>query len=161
MGSSYSNLYSGTKERSQPFKTYYHVVDSMHKYDIETGAFKDGKYLKNPTAQNIHNMINGEYIGSKSYTNDALTYVITKDNQIIVGKRNGNGRGKDSIPTPHPSLIGGEDPKVRMAGILHIENGKIVKYDDRSGHYKPNKKSMKVADEVFGKLPKYLFKNGG
>lgn len=160
MGSSYSNSYSGTKERSQPYKTYYHVIDSMHKHDIETGAFKDGEYLKNPTAQNIHNMIKDECIGNKS-TNETFTYVITKDNQIIVGKRNGNGRGEGKIPTPHPSLVGGADPKVKMAGLLYVESGKIVRYDDRSGHFKPNKKSMKVADEMFGKLPKYLFKNGG
>ena len=160
MGSSYSNSYSGTKEKSQPYKRYYHVVDKMHKHDIETGAFKDGEYLKNPTAQNIHKMINDEYIGNKS-TNETFTYVITKDNQIIVGKRNGNGRREGSVPTPHPSLIGGEDPKVKMAGMLHVENGKIVSYDDRSGHFRPNKKSMKVADEMFGKLPKYLFKKGG
>lgn len=157
MGSSYSDSYSGTKEKSQPYKTYYHVVDSMHKHDIETGAFKDGEYLKNPTAQNIQEMINGDYIINKLYTNESLTYVITEDDQIIVGRRNGNGRGEGKIPTPHPSLIGGPNPKVKMAGMLHIEGGKIVSYDDRSGHFRPNKKSMKIADEVFKKLPKNLF----
>ena len=158
MGSSYSGSYSGTKEKSQPYKTYYHVVDSMHKQDIETGAFKDGVYLKNPTAQNIQNMIKGDYIIDKSFSSESLTYAITENNEIIVGKRNGNGRREGSIPTPHPSLIGGADPKVKMASMLQVANGKIVGYDDRSGHFKPNIKSMKVAKEAFGKLPKYLFK---
>ena len=67
-------------------------------------------------------MINGEYIGDKNFSSDSLTYVIDENDKIIVGKRNGNGR--DGIPTPHPSLIGGPDPKVKMAGILQVENGK-------------------------------------
>ena len=34
---------------------------------------------------------------------------------------------------------------------------KIYDYDHMSGHYKPNIKSMDIADETFGKLPKNLF----
>ena len=59
--------------------------------------------------------------------------------------------------TPHPTLIGGKDPQVQMAGILDVRNGKIHGYDNQSGHYKPNKKSMEVADEIFGKLNPNLF----
>lgn len=42
--------------------------------------------------------------------------------------------------------------------------GKIHSRDDRSGHFKPNIKSMKYADEAFGKLSKEIFVknfNGG
>lgn len=87
-----------------------------------------------------------------------LTYVIDEHGNIIVGKR--NGRGFDGPATPHPTLIGEKNPKVKMAGILKVENGKIVKYDNQSGHFKPNEKSMKEADKAFGKLSKNLFKKG-
>jgi hypothetical protein len=49
-------------------------------------------------------------------------------------------------------------PQVQMAGIIHIQGGKIASYDNQSGHYKPNSKSMGAADEAFGKLPSALFK---
>ena len=39
-----------------------------------------------------------------------------------------------------------------------IHGGKIAAYDNQSGHFKPNAKSMQVADEAFGKLPSILFK---
>lgn len=86
-------------------------------------------------------------------------YVIDKQGNLILGKRNGNGR--DGKPTPHPTLIGGANPEVQMAGLVRISGGKIVSYDDRSGHFKPNPKSMSVAHEAFGKLPQTLFKRKG
>ncbi len=80
------------------------------------------------------------------------------DGNIIVAERNGNGfKGKG---TPHPTLVGGKNPRVKMAGILHLDKGKIVSYDNMSGHFKPNIKSMDVAMKAFDKLPSYLFKGG-
>jgi len=55
-------------------------------------------------------------------------------------------------------LIGGKNPEVSMAGMLHIHGGKIVSYDANSGHFKPNIKSMYAADAAFNKLPSNLFK---
>lgn len=127
----------------------------MHQYDIDSGTYHDGQYDVNPTAKPLDTMVNGNYIGNKSVNEDNLPYVIDEAGNIIVGKRNGNGR--NGVPTPHPTLIGGKDPVVQMAGILKIRGGKIYSYDDRSGHFKPNIQSMKVADEAFGKLPKQLF----
>lgn len=123
--------------------------------DVKNGIYHNGRYDKNPTAKNINDMINGNYIGSKT-TNIDMPYVIDLKGNIILGKRNGNGR--EGAPTPHPTLIGGKDPQVQMAGIVHIQGGKIASYDNQSGHYKPNSKSMNVADEAFGKLPTTLFK---
>ncbi len=102
-------------------------------------------------------MINGNYIGDK-HTNIEMPYVIDLDGNIILGRRNGNG--KDGASTPHPILIGGKDPQVQMAGIVYISGGKIASYNNRSGHYKGRIKSMQVADEAFGKLPSKLFKKG-
>lgn len=85
-----------------------------------------------------------------------MPYVVTKNGDIIIGRRNGNG--KNGLATPHPTLIGGKNPEVTMAGILHIHGGKIASYDNDSGHFKPNIKSMPAADAAFSKLPPSLFK---
>jgi len=145
----------GSSGGSQPYAPSYHVTADMHQRDIDNGTFHNGRYDKNPTAKNINDMINGNYIGDKR-TNADMPYVIDLHGNIILGKRNGNGR--NGTPTPHPTLIGGKDPQVQMAGLVHIQGGKIASYDNLSGHFKPNKKSMSVADEAFGKLPKSLFK---
>lgn len=146
---------SGPYGKSQPYAKSYHVEKSMHQKDIEDGVYHDGKYDKNPSAKNLNDMISGNYIGDKR-TNLDLPYVITQDGDIIVGRRNGNGR--NGLATPHPTLIGGKDPQVAMAGMLHIQGGKIASYDNNSGHFKPNIKSMDVADKAFSKLPEKLFK---
>ena len=65
-------------------------------------------------------MINGNYIGNKTTNESGLPYVIDMNGNIIVGKRSGNGRGPGALPTPHPTLIGGNDPQVQMAGLLKI-----------------------------------------
>lgn len=157
MGSGASGSYGGGGSGSQPYAPSYHVEKSMLEHDIKNGICHDGYYDKNPTSQNINNMINGNYIGDK-HTNIEMPYVIDLDGNIILGRRNGNG--KYGAPTPHPTLIGGKDPQVQMAGIVYISGGKIAGYNNRSGHYKPNIKSMQVADEAFGKLPSKLFKKG-
>ena len=154
MGSGSSSSYSGGG--SQPYAPSYHVTPEMKQYDINNGTYHDGKYDKNPTARKLVDAINGDYIVNKNFNGDSFTYVIDMNGDIIFGKRNGYGP-KPARATPHPTLIGGKNPEVQMAGILKIYKGKILSYDDRSGHFKPNSKSMKAADEAFSKLPKSLF----
>ena len=157
MGSGISGNYSGTIEMSQPYSTSYEVCKDMLEFDITRGVYVNGTYEKNPTAKNIYDVIDGEYIASNK-RNKSMTYVIDMNDNIIVAERNGNGfNGK---ATPHPTLIGGPNPKVKMAGILKLKDGKITSYDNMSGHFKPNLRSMKIADEAFGKLPKFLFFRG-
>jgi hypothetical protein len=146
---------NGPYGKSQPYAPTYHVERSMHKQDIARGVFHDGHYDPNPTAMNLNDMIKGNYLGDKR-TNIDMPYVITRNGDIIVGRRNGNG--KTGLATPHPTLIGGRNPEVAMAGMLHINGGKIASYDAHSGHFKPNKKSLPVANTSFVKLPKILFK---
>lgn len=158
MGSGVSGNYSGTSptEASQPYAESYEVTPEMLQLDINRGVY-NGTYELNPTAKKIENVINGEFIISNT-RNRHLTYVIDMENNIIVAERNGNGfSGK---ATPHPTLIGGQNPKVKMAGIIYLERGKITGYNHFSGHYKPNIKSMNAAKEAFNKLPSYLFKGG-
>lgn len=139
---------------SQSFKEEYSVYSKMLKKDIKNGIYDSSNngYQINPTSKSLDKIISGEYILNKGFT-ASLPYVIDLDGNIIIGKRNGNGRFGPQ--TPHPTLIGGKNPKVKMAGMLHIKNGKIDSYDDRSGHYRPNIESMKYADEAFKKYNKY------
>lgn len=156
MGSSVSGSYQGTRGSSQPFASSYGVMPDMHRNDISRGIVQNGVYPKNPTAKDIRDMIRGNYVGNKN-TNGLFTYAIDMDGNIIVGKRNGNGTGPEIDPTPHPTLIGGKNPKVQCAGMLDIRGGKIYSFDDRSGHFKPNSKSLEKAEEIFSKLPKAVF----
>ena len=163
MGSGHSGLYQGTRGGSQPFAPFYSVMPDMHKHDIESGVVQNGAYSQNPTAKNITELIQGNYIVDKK-TNGLFTYVIDQEGNIIVGKRNGNGKGPGVAPTPHPTLIGGTNPKVQCAGMLDIRGGKIFSFDNRSGHFKPNEKSLETAKAIFSKLPSNLFHknyNGG
>lgn len=149
MGSSISGLYTGTNEKSQNYSSKgYHVDKPMLKHDKENGTYKEDGYSKNPTAIYIKDAI----VDGK-VANGQFTYVVDTNGNLIIGRRNGSNK----FQTPHPSLIGGKDPIVRMAGMVDIRNGKIHSWDDRSGHFKPNIKSMKYADEAFGKLPKEIF----
>lgn len=156
MISKYSNLSSPLNGESQPYSESYSVYSKMRNKDIKCGIYdiENNGYQKNPTAKKLASLINGNYIVNKNY-NRKVTYVISTDNEIIIGDRNGNGKTSSKTPTPHPTLIGGKDPKIKMAGILDIRGGKIFSYDDRSGHYRPNIESMKWADEAFAKYPKH------
>jgi hypothetical protein len=155
MGSDKSYKYSGTMPKSQPYAKSYHVTPEMLEYDKKRGVY-NGTYEINPTAQNITQSGNDQYIISPKASGN-YTYVVTLSGDLIIGKRNGNGGKGHGKATPHPTLIGGADPQVRVAGIVNLSEGKIVRYDNMSGHFKPNIKSMKEADKAFGKLPKSLF----
>ena len=164
----YSSLYSNysvgdstyssspLQGNSQPYQEQYSVYSKMMKKDIESGVYDptNGGYIKNPTAKPLDSLFDGNYIVGPNFTK-TVPYVITTSGEVIIGNRNGFGRGPGTLPTPHPTLIGGIDPKVKMAGMLQIKNGKIISYNDRSGHFRPNAKSMKWADEAFKKYPKH------
>lgn len=155
MGSGKSGKYNGTRGSSQPYARSYAVCKDMREWDEKRGIYsKKHGYTKNPTAKKLTELINGNYIVSKRECIH-IPYVITTKGDIIVGRRNGNG--KDGDPTPHPTLIGGKNPKVKCAGILEIAGGKIKSIDVNSGHFKPNKKSLPEAKKILEKLPKKLF----
>jgi hypothetical protein len=156
MGSGISSKYTRSNGASQEYAPAYHVEKPMLNADKKRGTYHDGHYDKNPTAERLMDKIHGNYIGNKLY-NARIQYVVDLEGNIIVGRRNGNGTNKDDLPTPHPTLIGGKDPQVKVAGIIEIRGGKIYNYDNDSGHYKPNVKSMLAADEAFRKLPQTVF----
>ena len=154
MGSGMSGLYSGTHGSSQPYAASYAVISSIRDHDKEFGIYGDSGYRRNPTAVRLQSLIKGNYIVDK-HTNRIFEYVIDLDGDIIVGNRHGNGARGD--PTPHPTLIGGRNPRVRVAGLLHVRGGKIYSFDTRSGHFKPHERSLDIAHAIFSRLSWMLF----
>ncbi len=78
--------------------------------------------------------------------------MLDKNDNIIIRKRkNPNDSSKRS---PHPTLIGGKDPQVQCAGMIIFKNGKIYSYDNSSGHFRPNSKSLPKVKAALDKLYK-------
>ncbi len=147
---------------SSSLSKLYSVVPEMYELDIKRGTFKSFKngYVKNPTAQNITNYINNtNYLGTggkKGSLNGLYMYVVDVNNNIIIGNRvTGMVSGLiDTDSLPHPTLIGGIDPKVQGAGIITIQGGKIIKVDNASGHFRPDPSSLKKVEKLFlNKVP--------
>jgi hypothetical protein len=76
-------------------------------------------------------------------------YVIHDTGNIIIGTR---AKSFARTPMPHPTLIGGADPRVRAAGILDIRGGRIYSVDNASGHFKPGNGALKAAEEAFRRI---------
>lgn len=131
------------------------IAVDFYMHDKESGTYLDDLgYRPNPTATNINDaIINNKIYVQGKVANGQFTYIIYVSGNFIIRWRN----GLEEFQTPHPSLIGWKDSKVKMAGMVDIRNGKIHSCDDRSGHFKPNSKSMEYADTAFGKLSKELF----
>ena len=155
MGSGSNGPYGGSSSGSgsQPYAPTYHVVAEMmdrDKADPEIYNPSTG-YPKNPTARNIADSIVHEHIeiGDKT-PNGPVTYVLDESGNIIIGKRN-NPVNPDKR-SPHPMLIGGKNPQVQCAGMIHFSKGKILSIDNQSGHFRPNSKSMDAVYKALKKL---------
>ncbi len=148
---------SAADRQSQPYAESYGVTEDMLAFDKERGVYTEVGYRKNPTAVIASTSVrNGILVNEDGSPMDGhYTYAVTTSGDLVIGRRNGNGR--DGLATPHPTLIGGKDPKVKVAGIATLSQGKITKYDNESGHFKPNILSMTAADEAFSKLPDSVF----
>lgn len=158
MGSGRSGLYSGTRGSSQPYASSYQVVKSMHERDKANESVWTNKngYEKNPTAIDIADAIHDSSIIHEGHkANGKMTYVVDSEGRLIFGKRadGGNPRAR----SPHPTLIGGKNPKVKVAGMIEFRNGKIYAIDNNSGHYRPPEKSLEAAEKALAKLPRKIF----
>lgn len=164
MGSGSGGPYSGTNGESQPLAESYHVVKSeLAKDKADPDIYNPSTgYFKNPTAQEIADSVTNSSVyiaGNKP--NGPVTYVLDNNDNLIIGKRiNPNNPNKRA---PHPTLIGGKDPQVQCAGMITFKNGKIMSYNNNSGHYRPNSKSLdkveKVLDALYKKDPNLFHKN--
>jgi hypothetical protein len=145
-------------------KTWGAVPDFQSK-DRRLGVLsEDGTYVKNPTAKNLTDIITpAGNIGGKGRTGKHM-YVVDESGNIIIGTRgtekirdaNGNIVKKQQH-MPHPTLIGGKDPRVQGAGIVFIERGKIRRVDNESGHFRPGEGSLEAARDTFEQLPDKTF----
>jgi len=98
-------------------------------------------------------LLNGNNLTTPS-NQEGLMYIIDELNNIWIGGRG----GVNSFP--HPTLVGGYNPNVKCAGMIHFKNGKIYRIDNNSGHFKPLKGMFDDAIKIFeDKLPKECFDN--
>lgn len=152
MGSGNSPLYSGTNGGSQPYAESYSVVSSEKKKDMADPDIYDPHtgYFHNPTATSLlESRDDRRFIFNGRSVDGNFTYVLDLEGNIIYGKRcNPNNPTKRS---PHPTLIGGKDPRVQCAGMILFSKGRIVSVNNHSGHFRPNIKSMKKVDEILSK----------
>ena len=155
MGSGTITSYSRTSGNSQPYSNTYSVIKNELFKDKKDPDIYDSRtgYFKNPLAISIESAIfNGHIYMDGKIANGKMTYVMNEQGHIIFAKRfNPNNERKRS---PHPTLIGGKNPKVQCAGMIEFSRGKIVSIDNMSGHYRPNKKSLSKVDTFLSKLAK-------
>ena len=142
---------SNGNSSSESGEKTYTVDPSMQAKDIEMGVLIDGAYIKNPTAQNMSDLIKpgSNYVGN-SKMNGQFMYVVDTNGNIVIGSRAGQHM-------PHPTLIGGTNPTVQGAGIVEIRGGKIYSIDNASGHFKPDSSCMTSVQNAFGQLPSNVF----
>jgi hypothetical protein len=81
---------------------------------------------------------------------NTYTYVLNGNGDIVFAKRFNPNSSKSRAP--HPTLIGGKDPQVQCAGMIRIEKGRIVWYNNDSGHFRPNAKSLEKVDNAMEEL---------
>lgn len=140
------------------------VDDALKAGDKAAGVLVNGKYLKNPTATNVDDLIiypSGTIKGKTRLDPNATTtellngqeymYVIDESDNLIIGTRaKGFNFSNPDGKAPHPTLLGG-NPKVKAAGTIEFRGGKIYKVDNSSGHFKPSAESLKVTEGIFKK----------
>lgn len=156
MGSGVSRSYSGTGGGSQPYANTYSVVSKEMKNDKEDPDIysPSSGYFHNPNATTLDQALGDD---ERVYSNGnkahgKMTYVMDENNNIIFGKReNPNNAAKRA---PHPTLIGGKDPKVQCAGMITFDKGRIVSVNNDSGHYRPASKSLDKVYEALNKFQK-------
>ena len=152
MGSGSSGVY-GNGGGSQPYAPTYHVVPEMLEKDKADANIYNPQtgYFRNPLATTIQDSIVNNHIQMNGHSvNGTYTYVLDNDGNIVFGKRCNINNSRSRAP--HPTLIGGKDPTVQSAGMIHFEKGRISWYDNESGHFRPNAKSLEKVDEALEKL---------
>lgn len=144
----------------------YEVGVDMRKLDIERKFIdEDGLYKTNPTKTTMNDLkiqSSGKVTAkhqlnpaSENYTklHGDYMYVIDKDGNLILGSRAQWSVKEPFVEgkAPHPTLIGGDNPKVQAAGMVYFNDGKILRITNNSGHYKPSADCLKKAEEIFQK----------
>ena len=158
------NYVSNIDKNSQEYSESYNVLSDMCNNDKRNkDVFDNDEYLRNPSSRDLQEAINDDKIQQHDgkIANGKYIYVLDMDNKIFFGLRK-TSNGKDGY-SPHPMLIGGKNPKVQCAGEIEIRDGKIYKVNHHSGHYKPNRRSLKKVkvymQELYKKKPSLFHKD--
>ncbi|WP_159439337.1 ParB N-terminal domain-containing protein [Tenacibaculum agarivorans] len=117
------------------------------KMDLELGIVLDAR----------GEPLNSHFLGQETM------YVVDEYDNIFVRVHG------DGLEYPHPTLIGGENPNVKGAGMLVFENGKLTFIDNNSGHFKPSDESLvevlkilkqQIPANIFSQKLRLLGQNG-
>jgi hypothetical protein len=118
-------------------------------------------YTRNPSARELSTLVTPRGTIGGGFENGEFMYVIDEQNRLWVGRRMGErgmpvGRPR-ATGMPHPSLIGGLNPRVKAAGMVRIEAGRIVFVNNHSGHFRPVRSSLRHAARAFSTLTRSVF----
>ncbi|MCD8293810.1 MAG: hypothetical protein LUE27_00985 [Clostridia bacterium] len=151
MGSGEITVYDN-KTGSQVYADKYHVVPSEIMKDKAVPEIYDAKagYFHNPSAINLEDAIKNDKVYIEGECRDYAIYVLDTQGNIIVGIR--DNPNKEGERAPHPTLIGGKHVHVQCAGILHFSSGKISSFNNKSGHFRPDEKSLIKVISVMDKI---------
>lgn len=153
MGSGSGGSYS--HGGSQPYAPTYHVVSDMMAKDKQDSNVYNPKtgYFRNPLATTIQDaIVNEKVVMNGRSANGTFTYVMDSNGNIVFAKRYNPNNSHSRAP--HPTLIGGKNPEVQCAGMICFKNGRISWFNNDSGHFRPNAKSLNKIDSAMKKLRK-------
>lgn len=126
------------------------VDTTFRSADEAAGVLVNGSYIRNPTARNLSDSVtaSGKVRVDGQLANGKYMYIVDTSGNIVIGTRGGRDQRM-----PHPTLVGGPNPRVQAAGIVDIRGGKIFSLDNASCHFKPGNGSLQSAENSFGNLP--------
>ena len=153
MGSGYGSSYSSGGP--QPFAPTYHVVASMMAKDKQDcNIYSPNKgYFKNPFASYLQDsIVNNQVRMNGRVAHGTYTYILDTNGNIVFAKRFNPNNSKSRAP--HPTLVGGKNPEVQCAGMINFNKGRIVWYNNDSGHFRPHEKSLLEVDKAIEKIRK-------
>jgi hypothetical protein len=138
-----------------------HVDPRMYAGDVRAGGIvENGAYRKAETA-NISRVTSTSGLtqqgrlrvpgSSQAPRGSSLMYVVDENGAVTISKRAGQR-------LPHPTLVGGRDPRVQAAGMVEFDGkGRILRISNGSGHFKPGSATLARAQKAFSQLPPSAF----
>ncbi len=157
-----------TSVLTQPVAVFNFTVDEVHNYYVGTAHVlvknvgvcpqmremdqrrglidRNDRYVLNPTRTQLSrdNVVAGQIRVNGQAASGRYMYVVDNQGRISIGTRAGG--------YPHPTLVGGQDPQVRAAGIVELRRGRIYSVDSHSGHFRPPDDSLYDARDAFNAL---------
>lgn len=118
------------------------IIDLNNSYHINTTRKNLVDMNTNVQSGKIRD-VNGNTLATDNINGEGLMYVIDEHNNIYIGGRGGK------ISYSHPTLIGGNNPNVKCAGMIRFKDGRILEINRNSGHFKPSDTALKEAEEIF------------